>query len=232
MCCDIMINGEPLVTFGGKAMLDYVVGESELTNETYHGINRSNWVLLKSMYGLREVRITILFEGTDLHQAKLARSKFNAAVFGKCELYIADDGFFYSVLCDHIGEEILVGIGNQSAQVKSEYTFRGIRHGEKKTVSVPAGGRIHCQSTMPFTDCKLTATVGTTGTNYHLGGAVFASVTAGDVLVFDGINCAITKNGANAAGTTTWLHFPALTAGSNSIDCTDAVTVEYYPAFL
>ena len=227
-----MINGNPLVTFGGKAMLDYTIGEVELTNETYHGINRSNWVLLKIMYGLRQVRITILFEGTDLHQAKLARSKFNAAVYGKNELFIADDGFYYTVYCESIGEEVLVGIGNNSAQVKSEYTFSGIRHTEKKTMIVAAGTKAYCLSTMPYTDCKLTATVGSTGTNYHLGGAVFASVTAGDVLVFDGINCLITKNGANAASNATWVHFPALAAGENTIDCPDAVTVEYYPAFL
>lgn len=232
MCCDILINGIPLAQYGGKALLDYTIGETELTNETFHGINRSNWVNLKTMYGLRQVTITILFEGTDLHQAKLARSKFNAAIFGSSELYIPDDGFYYSVYCESIGEETLVGIGENSAQVKAQYTFSGIRHGEKKTVTVAANGNFICHSTLPFTDCKLTATVSTNRSNYHLGGAVFPTVTAGDVLVFDGINCLITRNGANAAGTATWLNFPALTAGSNTIDCVDTVTVEYYPAYL
>lgn len=232
MCCDVLIDGIPLGQFGGKALLDYTIGETELTNETFHGINRSTWVNLKTMYGLRQLTMTILFEGADLHHAKLARSKFNAAVFGKCDLFIPDDGFYYAVYCDSIGEETLVGIGDESAQVKAEYTFSGIRHGEKKTVSVPNGGKVYCLSTMPFTDCKLTATVSANGTNYHLGGAIFPSVSANDVLVFDGINCAITKNGSNAAGTATWLNFPALAAGSNTIDCTDTVTVEYYPAFL
>ena len=229
---DITINGVSLSTFGGQALLDYTIGETELTNETFHGINRSSWALLKTMYGLRNIRITIIFEGSDLNEAKLNRSKFNSAIFGKNELYIYDDGFYYTVYTESFGDETLVGIGTNTAQVKSDYTFMGIRHAAKETKTVASGATLNCLSTMPFTDCKLTATVTTTGENYHLGGAVFPSVTAGDVLVFDGINCLITKNGANAADTATWMNFPTLVPSTNTIDCVDTVTVEYYPTYI
>ena len=85
---------------------------------------------------------------------------------------------------------------------------------------------------MPFTDARLTATVGTSAAAYTLGGATFGSVTAGDVLVFDGIDGKITKNGANAAASVSWTEFPQLVPGKNTITAPDAVTVEYYPTYI
>lgn len=233
MCHDLMIDGNPLASYGGKSLLDYIVGETELTNATFQGINRTNWNILKSMFGMRSLRLTILFDGVDLHSAKVARSKFNAAVFGKHELYIPDDGFYYSVSCENLGEEVLVGIGDRNAQVKSEYTFQGIRHDALVSVTLPANGTLNCISTMPFTDCRLTMTATASATSVQLGGAIFSNVSANDVLVFDGIDGKITKNGVNCAGTTEWMAFPALVAGSNLIVAGDSpVTVEYYPAYI
>lgn len=229
---DLLINGIPLVQFGGKTLLDYTIGPTPLTNDVFQGINRSNWVLLKQRFGLRLITLTILFDGPDLRSAKLARSKFNSKIFGKNDIYIPDDGFFYSVYCENIGDEIFVGEGDKNAQIKSEYQFTGIRHDALRTVSVPHGGKMNCLSTMPFTDCRLTATVGTSGSNYQLGGVKIASVAAGDVIVFDGINCAITKNGANAAASATWMEFPTLIPGENAFTCADTVKVEYYPTYI
>ena len=67
---------------------------------------------------------------------------------------------------------------------------------------------------------------------YPLGGALFSGVSNGDVLVFDGIDGKITKNGANAAASVTWAEFPQLEPGENVITSLDAVTVEYYPTYL
>ena len=69
-------------------------------------------------------------------------------------------------------------------------------------------------------------------TPYPLGGAVFPSVSNGDVLVFDGIDGKITKNGANAAASVNWTEFPQLFPGENTITCPDDVTVEYYPTYI
>ena len=85
---------------------------------------------------------------------------------------------------------------------------------------------------MPFTDAKLTVTVGATASSYSLKGAIFSNVTAGDVLVFDGINGKITKNGANYAANVAWTSFPSLTPGKNTLTALDAITVEYFPAYL
>ena len=229
---DLLINGKPLISFGGSSLLDYSIGETEITNEVFQGMNRSTWELLKSIYGLRKVTITIIFKGESLHEAKMQRSRFNAQISGKSEIFIPDDGFFYSVYCESMGAEELVGIGDRSAKIKSKYEFKGIRHGELETVTIAGGGKVYCNATMPRTDCKMTAKVGANAATYTLGSAVFSSVSKDDVLVFDGINKQITKNGTNYAANVAWVHFPYLIPGENTITCADAVTVEYYPAYI
>lgn len=229
---DILINGEPLDTFGGCALLDYSIGATGLTNTTFQGVDRTSWRLLKSIVGQREIKLTLVFTGTDLHMAKLQRSAFNGKVYGKSELYIADDGFFYDVACTDFGEEVLIGQGAREAKIKAEYTFTGIRRGPLVSETIPGGGSVLCMSTTPWTDCRLTVTVGSSASSYVLGGATFGAVSAGDVLVFDGIDGKITKNGSNAAATTSWTDFPSLTPGLNTIAAANNVTVEYYPVYI
>lgn len=229
---DVMINGEPLTVYGGRALLDYSIGATPMDSAIFQGVNRTNWNLLKSFFGLRSIKLSIVFSAHDLHTAKVNRSRFNAAVREKFELYIPDDGFYYTVYCKDFGTEELVGEGDREAQIKSTYELEGIRHDLLQSVLVPVGQTLWCDGTMPYTDAKLTVTVGTSAASYQLGGATFKTVTAGDVLVFDGINGAITKNGENYAGSVEWVHFPALTPGANTITALDPVTVEFAPAYI
>lgn len=233
MCHDLMINGVPVNRFCGASLLDYAIGETDLDNATFKGINRTTWILLKSMFGTRKITITLVFKGSDLHAAKVNRSKFNAAVFGKSELFIPDDGFYYSAVCDSLGDEVLVGIGNVEAQIKATYMFTGIRHDALKTVTVEKNEQFLCESTMPFTDCRLTLISTQTVDSYQFAGATWSNIAANDILVFDGINGSITKNGNNYAANVTWTQFPTLTAGMNTIQTDhDNVTVEYYPSYI
>ena len=230
---DLTVNGIPINTFCGASLLDYSIGETSIENATFKGINRTNWVLLKSMFGKRTITITVIFKGDTLHAVKVNRSKFNASIFGKSEIFIPDDGFFYDVCCDSIGDEILVGIGQRESQVKSTYSLSGIRHGAKRTVTAEKNQAFLCESTMPFTDCILSLTSTQDAIEYNFGGAVWKNITTGDVLVFDGINCEIKKNGVNYAANVVWMNFPSLASGLNTIETDlDPVTIEYYPAFL
>ena len=232
-CCGLLVNGKPVSEYGGAALLEYSVGETPLDNSMFQGVNRTSWNLLKSIFGMRTVTLTVIFTGETLNEAKIQRSKFNLEIYGKSDIFIADDGFHYTVALMSTGPEITVGIGEKTAQIKSEYQFKGIRHDRKETVTIPAGGgTMLCRSTMPFTDAKLTVTVGTTASSYLLGGATFDSVSAGDVLVFDGIDGKITKNGSNYAASVSWSNFPSLTPGKNTLTALDAITVEYYPTYL
>ena len=232
MFYDCTVNGKPIATYGGASLLDFSIGETPVDASIFQGVNRSNWNLLKNIYSMREIRLTVVFEAEDLRQAKLNRSALNSVLFKKTELFIPYDGFHYTVICTSTGAETTIGIGEKTAQIKSEYTFKGIRHDDLKTVTLASGATIYCLSTMPFTDCRLTATVGTSAATYQLGGATFKNVSAGNVLVFDGIDGKITKNGVNEAANVTWIDFPSLVPGPNTITCPDAVTVQYAPTYI
>lgn len=229
---DCTVNGLPLATYGGASLLDFTIGETPVDTALFQGINRTNWNLLKNIYSMREIRLTIVFEAEDLRQAKLNRSALNGVLFNKAEIFIPHDGFHYTVICTGTGTEMLIGIGEKTAQLKSEYTFKGIRHDPLQKIVVQPGETFYCLSTMPFTDCRLTAAVGTSAASYQLGSAVFSNVTAGDVLVFDGIDCKVTKDDSNYAANVIWLDFPSLAPGANTIQCADAVTVQYEPTYI
>ena len=53
-----------------------------------------------------------------------------------------------------------------------------------------------------------------------------------DVLVLDGLNKLMTKNGANAVLANNATGWPKLHPGANVLSAPDALTVEYYPVFL
>lgn len=231
MTFDITINGTPLSDYGGASLLDYAISAPSMDNTLFQGFRRTTMVLLDSVPGTCTITITIIFAGRNLHEAKLNRSRLNAAVAEMSEIYIPDDGFFYSCVCKSLGTEELVGIGDTEARIKATYTFNGLRHGPLVTVELPANGTVICESTMQ-TDCRLTATAPAAAASFQLGAAVFHDVLAGQVLVFDGIDGRITKNGANAAASTDFLHLPYLMPGRNTIQCSAPVKVEYYPAYM
>lgn len=231
-CVDVLLNGRPMSDWGGAALLDYTIGETGLTFDVFQGLNRTTWRTLKKQFGLRPVEITVVFRAETLREAKRQSSAFCGALFDGAELFIPDDGFFYTVYPESLGAEELVGIGAKEAAIKRKFRLQGIRHDALRTETVPGGGLLYCLSTMPFTDCRLTATAGAAAQYYQLGGCVFGGVAAGDVLVFDGINGAVTKNGVSAAANASWTQFAALTPGENLIQAADPVTVEYAPTYI
>lgn len=63
-------------------------------------------------------------------------------------------------------------------------------------------------------------------------------VNSGDIIVFDGINCKVTKNGLNAFGDSNVTDFPKLRPGKNTYVALHSspievkFTTEYYPTFI
>lgn len=229
---DVTINGAPLSEYGGATLNDYSIGETPFSPEIFQGLNRTSFELLKNSFGLREIRLTFVFTGADLHAVKLNRSRLNSVLFAPVDLYIPDDGFYYRAVCKETGAEELIGQGETEAKIRAEYKLVGVRHGASVSVSVAAGGTVNCLSTMPYTDAKLTATAAEAG-SFTLGGAVFSNVPAGAVVVFDGINKLVTVNGQNWALNTVFTRFPALVPGNNTITATTGpVTVQYEPCYV
>lgn len=226
------INGKAFSVFGGAALAGYTVGGTEISNYVHVGVNRSNWAHLKSIYGLRSVRISVKFSGANIAEASLRKSLFDAELFTKADLWLPD-GFYYSVYMEGTADAVIDADTEKGALIGAEYSLRGIRHGAMETKQIPAGGgSFVCSSTMPFTDCIYTATMTASAAQYTLGGAVFNNVTSGEVLTFDGINKRILRNGVDAALNVSWTSFPSLVPGLNTVTGTAATTVSYYPAFI
>lgn len=231
--CDLVINNKPLADFGGATLRDYSVSAPEIKTYDFQGFNRTSWRLLKQTFGRRTITLTIIFKGPDMDTARLQMSLFNSACWGRVELYLPD-GFLYDARANSLGSAALVGDdGDTAAMIRGEYVFTGVQHRPLETVELSAGGgSVFCKSTTPFTDCRLKVTVGADASSYALGGATFANVTAGEVLVFDGIDGLILRDGLNNAVAVNWTDFPSLTPGENAFTVIDAMTVEYYPTFI
>ena len=215
------INEQDVAVFGAHLTMDYTVGGYEIDSSAFMGRKRSTFILLNHTTGFKEIVVPIVF---DKKPVTVNKDRFEALAFsGKVEMEM-DDGQLFTAYLSEIGEITYI----HPDLIESEYVLIGVRHGRKRTVHA---NTLFCESTLPWTDCILTATVGTTGKNYQIGPVVFPSVTSGQVLVVDGINKRILVNGAPAAELAEWMVLPSLSPGLNAIDCADPLTVEYYPAY-
>lgn len=252
---DMAINGTDISTYGGASLLDYVIGQTPLTNTIFQGVNDSQWVPLFSEYGLRDIYITIIFSGTTLRNAKLSRSQFNAQVYNKSEIYIPDDGFYYRVSCVELGDEELVGIGDNEAQIKARYHFKGIRHGNLSTITtetVSNKAYINCLSTAPWSACRLDVPVLDGESNvtivHRVDGLAVNTVNFGSLpgtagtAILDGFNKHVYLGG-NWLPNTQWTGtspYIRLAHGTNELDihttggtaAERTITAYYYPIYL
>lgn len=209
--------------YDGILLDGYSVSGCEIDTAMSTGRRRSSIHLLNISAGTKVLKVPIAFKGNNITEAARKKSIFEKDAFGKSEL-IMDDGLRYCVALSKIGSAKYIG----SKVMKVEYEFIGIQHGDCITVQ---GNTVHCDSTLPYTDCILTATVTVDGSNYKIGTITFKEVTAGEVLTVDGINGRILVNGVPAAERADWIEFPKLVPGINHISCIDALTVEFYPAY-
>ena len=219
----MFINGIPLEKYGAGMLMDYTASGYELENSAFKGRGRSSFTLLNSSIGFKTITIPVVIIGRDAHDVGQKKSMLDAAFYGKNEL-IMDDGYMFTAYLDEIGEATYPN----PQMIETEYSLVGVRHGPLVTVNA---NTVYCESTLPHTDCILTATVGQSGSNYQMGSVTFPTVTQGEVLTVDGINKRILVNGAPAAERAEWNNFPSLSPGKNIITCQDTLTVEFYPVY-
>lgn len=217
------INDKDLREYSGKLLADYKVSGCELDISVVNGRKRSSFNLLNATVGLKTLTISIEFSGSDRADASLKKSMFEKIAFGKSEL-VMDDGLLYSVVLSKIGDTTYIG----QELIKVEYTFTGVRHGERVKTE---GNIVYCDSTLLYTDCILTATATDNADFYSVGSVTFKNVSAGEILTVDGINGRILVNGIPAAERADWIEFPKLVPGKNILQCDDVLTVEFYPAY-
>ena len=225
----IYINDKNIADFNAKALRDSIsVGGTEITNDYFKGRNRTHYTLMATTYGLKSVGFTLVFFAQYLRQAKEFKSALEAEMVNGCEIHLPD-GFYYRCMLDKIGDDTTKGIDGVEVLIECKYTFNGIQHDPIEEVE--DGSSFYAKGTMPKMDCQLQVTVGTSASSYTLGGATFGSVSAGDVLVVDGIYKRFLKNGAPIT-TTAWTSFPSVTSGLNQFTALDTVKVTYYPCYI
>ena len=218
------INGISEDMLHAKLLRDYRVSASPVKSEYWQGRNRSQFALLSQTFGLKEISMTVVFDGRGAEQVALHKSEFDAALWGKFEIYMPN-GFTYSAILDDAGE--LEYMGNERG--KAKYQLVGIQHKPLVTVT---SSPFTCGSTVPLTDCIITATA--TAASGSIGDIDFAGLTIGDIIMIDGINKRFLVDGVDAATKFDWIDFPSLTRGTNTLISTgvSGVTVQFYPTYL
>lgn len=224
----IYINGQCISSLGAEGLRDYKIGGTSVTNEYFQGRNRTSYVVLASFFGMKPIEFTLAFSAKTRREALIHKSRVDALLFGKSEIYMPD-GFYYTCMLQSPGDVSWQGVEGNQVLAQATYQLLGIQHDALVTVD---GENFICLSTIAQTDCILSVTVSQAADAYELGGATFRDVKSGEKLVFDGINKRILRNDAPGAQNVDWVNFPSLVPGENSITAADPVTVEYYPTYM
>lgn len=219
------LNGKPISDYGGQVEQGYTVSGVPIDYEYAQGAGNSSFVLLKQRFGLKTITIPVVFNGISedviMHQYGLfcLEASLNKVV----ELILPDNREYTA---------FLKSAGNVKWLTQNDmavtFVFVGYSRGPLQTVNA---NTVYCMSTLPHTDCRITVTVSQDYATYKVGTVTFTDVSAGDVLVVDGLDKRILINDAPAAHHADWLRFPVLMPGENLIACSDIVTVEYYPVY-
>ena len=220
------INGANIADYG-VLVEKFAVGGIETQNEVYQGVNRSNFNVLNTAQYMRDINISLFFTAPTRRELALIKSKLDNMMTGKLELWMPD-GFYYTAYLVSAGEESYLGVERNKIIALCAYQFKGIRHDPLETVH---SNTVICKSTVPHTDCRLTCTASQNRASLVIDTVTITGVTAGDVLIVDGITGRILQNGALCAGNMSFIHFPSLVPGQNELNCVENLTVEYYPTY-
>ena len=220
------INGVNIADYG-VLVGDLKVGAIDTQSDVYQGVNRTNFNVLDTIQYMREINVTLFYSAKTRREMALIKSKIDNMMIGKLELWLPD-GFFYSAYLVSAGEESYLGVENNKIIALCAYKFKGIRHDPLETVQ---GNTVICKSTVPHTDCRLICTASQNRASLVIDTITITGVSAGDVLTVDGITGRILQNGALCAGNMSFIHFPSLVPGQNTLNCVEDLTVEYYPTY-
>lgn len=224
---EMYVNDVPLSSYGA-IVETFRVGPTQIANEVFQGRNRTGFNVISSTFGMREIAVNLFYKAKDRRTITLMKSKVDALLFGKLELALPD-GFLYSSVLTNAGEMQILGVEGPGVIALCPYTFSGVRHDPLVKVE---GNTVFCPSTMPKTDCRLTCTASQAYESITIDTVTITDVSAGDVLVVDGLNGCILQDGGPCAGNMSFMHFPALVPGENVLSCPEPLTVEFYPAYI
>lgn len=225
---DFYINGRGSGEFGARLLSSWSVSGPEITRVVIRGGAGSTLVSPVPRLGTKTLSLPVDICGRDPEQTELRRSMLTQALGqGTVELWLPD-GFTYRCVLTKAGDK--TELDPYGCRVHTEYTLTGFQC-RPLVRAVPAENCLYAYGTWPQMDCRLTARVGASAERYAMAGVTWSNVHQGDLLVLDGLEKRILKNGFSAALDCDAADWPRLCPGENRLTCPDQLTVEYYPTY-
>ena len=135
------INGIDESAYSAHLLRDYKITALPVESEYWQGRNRSSFNLLTQKYGLKKLTLPVAFDGANRERVTMTKSRFDAALWGKVEIYLPN-GFFYTCILDSAGE--LEYDGEEHG--RASYELIGMQHKARVTVK---SSTFSCSSTVP-----------------------------------------------------------------------------------
>lgn len=218
------IDGHEMSSKGAFIATGYTVTSAPISRAVYSG-GCASYVATKARIGLKTLKLPVRIVQDTTDKADSIRSWMLSMCLGsKVDIALPNGKHYVAALTD-------AGEVEKFAEGVIDFTleFTGYQRGERITAQTPD---VMCFSTVPETPYKITATVVAAG-SFTMAGVTFTGCAAGDVLTIDGVTGKVTKNGsAMDISKTDFLKFPVLVPGKNTVGCTVAAAVEYYPIFM
>lgn len=231
------INGVDIYEVGALVE-SFKVSATAVSNKVYQGKDSTDFHVLASLRTMRTITLTLFYQAKTKRDLALKKAKIDNAIgVGKIDLALPD-GFHYAAYMTKAGAEECLGVEGNKVIALCTYELKGIRHDDLEVLDVTSGVAFNCKSLIPLTDVRISHKTSQAYQTITIAGVTITGVASGDVLTVDGINKRILQNGAPCAGNMSFVSFPKLTPGDNTITCKSGLTtlsipltVEYYPTY-
>lgn len=202
---------------------DWTVKRDSLTQPYLQSANTQSFVTGSAKLALKKITFTLDYTGDNKDDSRAQLELL--MVSGPIEIY-GPDGRNYKCVLQEFGEENRMDF---SDAVSVPYTFYGYAHGYRITVPDAWGG-FWCYSTVPYTDCIISATSRNTST--MVAEINFTNINVGDQIVIDGENHVVTINGENGMLKCDMTEFPKIKPQSNALESSEHMKLSYIPVFM
>lgn len=218
------INGSSLSIYKAK-VLDYSIRAVSYSDGYVKPVAKPFPVKLTPKIGLREITLTLDFEGNDAREITKAISSFTAALMANADLELPD-GFHY--WCGYDSASMQERVAPWIEQVT--FHLHGLRHEELVTEQFASSGKLSVAGNM-----KTPAIVKLTPQS-ESGAMTFNGITVEceTTVTIDGVyTTVLDASGNNVFGNTNMTEWPKLTPGDNTITISGCTAeVSYYPIYV
>lgn len=230
MNVDFVVGGIDSCNFGARLLSNYTVGSTPVNRSRLKATQVQGWIPLSTQYGLRSIYLPVYIAADTPRDAAENKSLLDAAMLDDPVELELPNGMCYTASLDSMGD--VEEVTQDGREITCAYTLLGYAHDPLITTGVSNDQRIYAYGTAPEMDCRLTCTASADAASYQMAGVTWTGVKAGDVLVLDGLEKRVLRNGVNAFDACDLITWPTLRPGYNTLSAPDAITVEYYPIYL